>query len=340
MREAIPLYLRVLELQPNDSSAREKLATSFLLTNQRGKAIEMLQEIIQQHPEKDEPYELLGKVLEEEAKALAAAKKPEEARAAYAKAAANYEQSLLINPAQPDNYVHLADLLLSRLGESAHAVKVMEEARRHFPTAPQITYLLAIALHEAKQSQQSVTAFEEALHEGEAQGVEIADGRFYFEYGAAAEQAGLYDKAAELFKKSIQLDPANAAQAYNYLGFMWADQNTHLDEAESYIKKALASDPDNGAYLDSLGWIHYRRGKYEQALAELLNAAQALKAEDATVFEHLGDTYAKLNQMPKALEFWQKALALDKTNKKLAEKIESAKTKVSKGEPAGATPIK
>ena len=56
---------------------------------------------------------------------------------------------------------------------------------------------------------------------------------------------------------------------------MWADQNTHLDEAEDYIKRALAADPENGAYLDSLGWLHFRRGQYEQALAELLNAKQA-----------------------------------------------------------------
>ena len=195
--------------------------------------------------------------------------------------------------------------------DSDRAVRLLQEARRHFPTPPQITYLLAVALREAKQAQASVATFEEALHESEAQGQDVANGRFFFEYGAAAERAGLYDKAAELFKKSIQIDPADAAEAYNYLGFMWADQNTHLDEAEDYIKRALAADPENGAYLDSLGWLHYRRGQYEQALAELLSAAQALKTDDPTVFEHIGDTYSMLNQMPKALEYWQKALALD-----------------------------
>ena len=127
-------------------------------------------------------------------------------------------------------------------------------------------------MREAKHSQASVALFEEALHESQAQGDEVANGRFFFEYGAAAERAGLYDKAAELFKKSVQLDPADAAEAYNYLGFMWADQNTHLDEAEDYIKRALEADPENGAYLDSLGWLHFRRGQYEQALAELLSA--------------------------------------------------------------------
>lgn len=338
VQEAIPLYLRVLELQPNDSNSREKLATGFMLTNQRGKAIEMLQEIIQQHPEKYQPYELLGRVLEEDAKALLQVEKPKEAKAEYQKAAASYEQSLLINSTQPENYLHLAELLLSRLRDNERAVRLLQEARHRFPTTPQITYLLAVALREAKQTQAAVATFAEALHEADAQGQEIANGRFFFEYGAAAERAGLYDKAAELFKKSAQLDPADAAEAYNYLGFMWADQNTHLDEAEDYIKRALAADPDNGAYLDSLGWLHYRRGQYEQALAELLNAAQVLKAQDPTVFEHIGDAYSMLQQMPKALEYWQKAFALDQTNKKLAEKIAAAKTKVSTGAPAGAPP--
>jgi tetratricopeptide (TPR) repeat protein len=340
VQEAIPLYLRVLELQPNDSNAREKLATGFMLTNQRGKAIEMLQEIIQQHPEKYQPYELLGRVLEEDGKALLEEKKPDKAKAEYAKAAAAYEQSLLINAAQPDNYVHLAELLLFNLRDNDRAVRVLKEARRHFPSAPQMTYLLAVALREAKHEQESVATFAEALHEAEAQGQDITNGRFYFEYGAAAERAGLYDKAAELFKQSIEQDPSDAAEAYNYLGFMWVDQNTHLEEAEEYIKRALAAEPENGAFLDSLGWLHYRQGKFEQALGELMSAAAALKTDDATVFDHIGDTHAALNQMPKALEYWQKALALDQTNKKLAAKIEAAKNRISRNEPPPATPMK
>ncbi len=339
VQEAIPLYLRVLELQPNDTNAREKLATGFMLTNQRGKAIEMLQAIIQQHPEKYQPYELLGRVLEEDAKALAQDDRLEEARAAYSKAAANFEQSLLINAAQPDNYLHLAELLIGRLRENERAVRILQGARRQYPSVPQITYLLAIALREAKQTQAAVATFEEALHEGEASGQEVVSDRFYFEYGAAAEQAGLYDKAAELFKRSIELDPADAAQACNYLGFMWADQNRNLDEAEKYIRRALAAEPENGAYLDSLGWLHYRQGNYEQALAELLSASAAIKEGDPVVFEHIGDTYAALGQTGKAIEFWQKSLALDQENKRLPGKIADAKTKLSKDDAAGATPL-
>ena len=142
---------------------------------------------------------------------------------------------------------------------------------------PEFTYLLALAQREAKQTQQAVITFEEALQEAEASGSEeMLSARFFFDYGAAADQAGLYDKAADLFRRSIALDPANAAEAYNYLGYMWADHNMHLDEAEEMMKQALALDPDNGAYLDSLGWVNFRKGRFEEALSDLLRAAQSL----------------------------------------------------------------
>ena len=105
IQDAIPLYLKVLELQPDDSNAREKLASGFVLTNQHEKAIEMLQEIIRQHPEKYQAYDLLAQLLDEGARALVRASQLGPAKAEFAKAAANYEQSLLINPGRANNYL-------------------------------------------------------------------------------------------------------------------------------------------------------------------------------------------------------------------------------------------
>ena len=339
VKEAIPLYLRLLELEPDDTNAREKLATGFVLTNQRDKAVEMLEEIIKEHPEKYQPYDLLAGLLDDAARALEREKKTEQAKAAFAKAAANYEQSLIINPSRASPYLHLAELLLGPLKENDRAVKVLDEARQHFPQTPEIVYYLAIAQREAKHFQEAVATFEEALHEAEAEGAEIANARFYFDYGAAAEQAGLYDKAADLFRKSIAVDPANAADAYNYLAYMWAEHNGHLDEAEQIIKLALQADPNNGAYIDTLGWLEFRQGKFDQALADLLRAAQKLTHDDPVVLEHIGDTCAKLDKSAQALDAWQKALNLDPKNKKLADKIDNAKTKMSKGEPPNANSI-
>jgi len=339
IKEAIPLYLRLLELEPDDINAREKLATGFVLTNQREKAVEMLEAIIKEHPEKYQPYDLLAGLLDDAARALEREKKSDQAKAMFAKAAANYEQSLIINPGRASPYLHLAELLLGPLKQNERAVKVLSEARQHFPQTPEIVYYLGIAQREAKHFQEAVATFEEALHEAEAEGAEIANARFYFDYGAAAEQAGLHDKAADLFRKSIAVDPANAADAYNYLAYMWAERDTHLDEAEQMIKLALQADPNNGAYIDTLGWLEFRQGKFDQALSDLLRAAQKLTREDPVVLEHVGDACAKLNKLAQALDAWQKALNLDPQNKKLADKIDNAKTKMSKGQPPNANPI-
>jgi tetratricopeptide (TPR) repeat protein len=334
LKEAIPLYLRVLEVQPDDANAREKLATGFILTNQRDKAVEMLEQIIKEHPEKYQPYDLLAQVLDEEARSLQRANRPEEAKARFAKVAANYEQSLLINSNHAGTYLRLAELFLGPLKDPQRALKFLAEARRRFPGAPEIVYYLAIAQREAKQIQQAVATFEEALHDAELdEDNEIVNAKFYFNYGATAEQAGLYEKAADLLRKSIALDPANAAEAYNYLGYMWADHNMHLDEAEEMIKHALEIEPNNGSYLDSLGWVEFRKGKFDQALVDLLRAAKTIERDDPIVFEHIGDIYLKLDRVSEALGSWQKALALDPKNKKLAEKIESTKTTISKGSP-------
>src|SRR5438128_5891991 len=292
LKEAIPLYLRVLELQPDDANAREKLATGFILTNQRNKAVEMLEQIIKQHPEKYQPYDLLAQVLDDEARSLQRAKRLDDAKAEFAKVAANYEQSLLINPDHAGTYLRLAELLLGPLKDPGRSVKILTEARRRFPGAPEIVYYLGLAQREARQTQRAVATFEEALHEAELdQDNEIVNAKFYFNYGATAEQAGLYDKAADLLRKSIALDPATAAEAYNYLGYMWADHNMHLDEAEEMIKRALELEPNNGSYLDSLGWVEFRKGKFDQALADLLRAAKNMGHDDPIVFEHIGDAY-------------------------------------------------
>jgi tetratricopeptide (TPR) repeat protein len=338
LKEAMPLYLRVIELQPDDANAREKLATGFILTNQRSKAVELLEQIIKEHPEKYEPYDLLAQVLDDEARSLQRDNRLDEAKARFAKVAANYEQSLLINPNHPGTYLRLAELLLGPLKDPERAVKFLAEARRRFPGAPEIVYYLAIAQREAKQTQRAVATFEEALHEAQLdEDNEIINAKFYFNYGVTAEQAGLFEKAADLIRRSIAFDPANAAEAYNYLGYMWADHDMHLDEAREMIQRALQIEPNNGSYLDSLGWVEFKQGKFDQALVDLLRAAKNLDREDPIVFEHIGDTYLKLHRVPEALKSWQKAFALDPNNKKLAEKIESTKTTISSGSSAKTT---
>ncbi len=328
--DALPLYVRTLELDPDDAKVREKLATAFVLTNQRAKAIATLEQIVQEHPEKYQPYELLAQLHDNAARALARDKKENEAVAEFQKAAQNYEQSILTNPNRPATYLRLAELLLAPLKKEDRAITLLQEARHRFPGTPEFAYYLGLALREAKRPKEAVVVFEEALQEAKNAESDYLKPRFYLDYGAASEQAGLYDKAAELFRQAIAMDPANAAEPYNYLGYMWAEQNSHLDEAEDAVRRALQLDPDNGAYLDSLGWVQYRQGKHAEAIETLQRAIKNLPREDAVLFEHLGDALAKLRRFPEALEAWQKAKVLDPSNAELAAKIEEQNPRMTR----------
>ena len=93
----------------------------------------------------------------------------------------------------------------------------------------------------------------------------------------------------------------------NYLGYMLVDHNLRLDEATEMIKKALEGDPENGAYLDSLGWAYYQQGKFEEVEGLLTRAIDRI-GEDPTVHDHLGDVYFKLGKVKEAITQWQASL--------------------------------
>ena len=114
--------------------------------------------------------------------------------------------------------------------------------------------------------------------------------------------------------------------ALNDLGYLWADQNKHLERAERMTRKAVEVEPDNKAYHDSLGWALYRRGKFAEAATELEKAVDTEKP-DGVVFDHLGDTYQKLGRHEKALEKWRKAVETFRKEKE-AEKAAAVEKKM------------
>ncbi|MEM6797842.1 MAG: tetratricopeptide repeat protein, partial [Acidobacteriota bacterium] len=112
--------------------------------------------------------------------------------------------------------------------------------------------------------------------------------------------------------------------ALNYLGYMWIEQGEKLEQSLEMVLRAVAEDPDNGAYVDSLGWAYYQLGRYEEAVTHLEWAA-GLTPDDPTVFYHLGDTYAALGRESAARIAYGLALELaeDELKAEIESKIES-----------------
>jgi tetratricopeptide (TPR) repeat protein len=101
----------------------------------------------------------------------------------------------------------------------------------------------------------------------------------------------------------------------NDLGYLYAEQGKNLEKAETMIRKALLEKSDERAYLDSLGWVLFKRGKAKEALEPLEKAAAKMRDDvaeegsspDVTILEHLGDVYFQLHDLRKAGDAWREA---------------------------------
>ena len=160
----------------------------------------------------------------------------------------------------------------------------------------------------------------------------------YFLRGDMYEHQKKYDEAEAEFRKVLQMNPRNSS-AMNYLGYMLAERNVRLPEAHELISKALDREPNNGAYLDSLGWVYFKMNKLPEA-EEQLKRALSMMASDPTVHDHLGDVYFHEGKLRDAILQWESSLQNYKTSApsdqdptdvaKIQKKLEGAKVRLAR----------
>ena len=147
------------------------------------------------------------------------------------------------------------------------------------------------------------------------------------------------DKATEVLQDLLKANP-NDPGYNNDLGYIWADHDMNLDEAEQLIRKALdedrkqrkadpdlipEDDRDKGAYLDSLGWVLFKKKDYKEAKKVMLEAVEDKNAKHIEIYDHLGDILIQLNETEGALKAWEDGLKhvtdsrRDQERKKLVE---------------------
>ena len=183
-----------------------------------------------------------------------------------------------------------------------------------------------IALERLERWEEAIVRLERAVV------LESDKSHALFYLGSCYEQASrhlgaedYFDRAVEVFERLLEIDP-NDSYALNYLGYMYADKGTRLEEAVELLSRAISLDPDNSAFLDSLGWAYFRLGEFEQA-ERYLDQALALMGEDepeeqAVIFDHAGDIASALGKDGEARTHWQKVLELAPDNEKVRLKLE------------------
>lgn len=254
----------------------------------------------------------------------------------------------------PDNYTIRLRLGIGygKLGQLDKAVDELKKAAELNPQDFEAHYLLAIIYSSQSDDDKAEREYEFVLRRIAEQNPDSGDipaflGQLYFSQGKIKQAidefekallmngpspelysilGSLYielpdrDKAAAYFQKSIDLDPNNDG-SLNSLGYMYAEDGINLDEAVALVQRALDIDPENGAYLDSLGWAYYKKGDYEKARLFLERALKFM--QDPIIYDHLGDTYLRMNDVAAALKHWEKSLEMLPGQEDILNKIKA-----------------
>ena len=196
--------------------------------------------------------------------------------------------------------------LLYQQGEKDRARQVMDEIRKLAPDQEEV-YLTSSYLYEQEsQWDRAINILKEGTAKVER------PWELYFRLAVLYEKKQDRSESVAYIKKVLELNPNNP-DAQNFLGYTYAEQGINLDEAERLIRAALQAKPNSGSILDSLGWVLFKKGQYDQAAVEL-ERAHRLMPKDGTVTEHLADAYYRQKRYRQALQLYRRATEMENSN--------------------------
>ncbi|MBI2061372.1 MAG: tetratricopeptide repeat protein [Nitrospirae bacterium] len=334
--QAVEELQKILLLSPSHEGARSKLWKWIWATREWSKAESVLLTLASAYP--DEPYFFLalGWVFFEDDKrapavdafrrclelapglddalygagvALEAIQKPGEAAAFLEKVGPESELF-------PEAMVRLS-FLEGRQKQWDRAERRLKGLIRGHPQEARFHEGLGLIYQDQRNFGASQKALEKAVE------LEPDSESILYELGIVQEQNGRREASIETMKRILAGNPRHP-NALNWVGYSYAEEGRNLDEAESLVRRALEARPNDGYFMDSLGWVYFQKGDFEGAL-ELLKKAVQITPDDPVINEHLGDTHWNLGELSVAVEFYKKALTLspkEDQTQRLRRKIE------------------
>jgi len=217
-------------------------------------------------------------------------------------------------------------MLLKLSGKTKESIDLMQSVSQRKDATPASFLLWAEILADSEKIKDAVEVIDLGMKRFPN------ENRLLFSKGAYLERAGDKASAEAIMRQVIERDPSDAS-ALNFLGYMLAEEGRNLDEAESLVTKALKLQPQNGGYLDSLGWILFQKKQYKKSL-EILEKALKLEREEGVIWEHVGDAHAALGDKKKALENYKEALKIKNDSRdqvRIQKKFDALKLEISSG---------
>jgi tetratricopeptide (TPR) repeat protein len=220
----------------------------------------------------------------------------------FDEAISKFQEALRLKPDYAGAHISLGIALLNK-DQTDEAISQLQEALRLKPDSVEAHTAFGVAFLHKGRTDEAISQFQEALR------LKPDFAEAHFNLGVALDQKGQADEAVRQYQEAIRLK-RDYADAYNNLGCQWADRGENLDQARALIEKAVKLEPKNAAILDSMGLVLFKQNRPQEALGYQLQAIKYSGRPDASLYDHLGDIYAALNQADHAAAAWRQSLSL------------------------------
>lgn len=341
LRDAIMYLERAVRVSgpTADVTLHYTLGRLYIRNNEPAKAIESLSRVLSQNPDsvrgrltmaeahaanKDlkSAIATLQEVLEFEPSVASALGQYQADAGLLAEAVESYTVALAVEPRNRVLKIRRIAVLLDAK-DYQRAAAFAGEARKQHPDDPRFVRLQARALFDGGDRSGAILLLEQVAK------VTPTDTDTLFTLADVYADAGRGTDAERILRQIVAAEPMNAS-ALNYLGYLLAVRGEQLDEAIQLVQRALKEEPDNGAYLDSLGWAYFRRGNLDEAEKYLVAAVKQMP-DNSEIQEHLGDLLERRGRYAEAVAAWTRALAgdgQDVDKGAIEKKISSAKGRI------------
>ena len=300
---AVELLTGALEDYPDSPMLTASLGYAHLKRRDDAKAVDVLRRAVQLDPENLMTRTYLVLALERDGKLDEAEKE--------------LRETLGRNPDNHGLRIELGRLLVRSGTRATEGIELIKTVIAAEPDEPSHKLSLGNAYLHLKRYSEAVTVFTQLL----AKDPDLALARY--QLAMAYDEMNLFAAAEGELRKVLKDDPDDGPAA-NALGYLYAERSVNLEEARRLVELALKQEPENGAYLDSMGWVFYRKGDLKTALEYLKKAIE--REPDAVIADHLGDVHFRLGQTSEALKRYEEAVKLDrKKETKAAGKLERLK---------------
>jgi tetratricopeptide (TPR) repeat protein len=192
-------------------------------------------------------------------------------------------------------------------------IRTAERTVRKFPTNGQAYFLWGLGLSQMDSTRQAIDVLTEAVR------VDTANLDAWNQLGILHSGLGNVRASDTAYEHALRIDSTNGLANNNY-AYSLSERNLELGRAQAMVETALKTEPKNPSYLDTMGWILYRRGLHKQAMQYIQEAIDTGDAS-ATLYEHLGDAHDKLGDHEKAREAWREALRREPNRSSTKERL-------------------